>query len=138
MVFLKQAFIWSLESYFPVSKHQIELENTGRYTPSAIICIGQPYVQQSPPLMTGHFEKRYRLQFWSKDHKCGPIFMFDVILDSGEQMSVFRSISLHSKTIFHINFQNLALSGGDTKIKKITPLCRKFLFKIDGWYFYHM
>ena len=74
--------------------------------------------------------------FWSRDHKCCPIFMFDDILDSGQQLSVFGGISVHFKTIFHINFKILPLSGGDTKTTKITPICPKFLFKFDWWFFF--
>ena len=133
MVFPKQAFISSLKSYFPVSKHQIELENTWRFTPTAIIYIGQPFVRQCPPLMTGHFKNSTDYNFWSRNHKSGPIFIFDVILGSGEQKSIFRSIFVHFKTIFHTNLKKMALSGGDTKVQKTPPMCRNFLFKLDGW-----
>ena len=64
--------------------------------------------------------------------------MFDDILDSGQQLSVFSGISVHFKTIFPINLNNLAISGGDTKTTKITPMRRQFLFKFDRCYFYHM
>ena len=66
--------------------------------------------------MTGHFEQNIYYHFWSRDPKCGPIFMFDVIFDAGEQISVFRSISVHFQTIFYTNLKNVALSEGDTKI----------------------
>ena len=88
MVFLKPAVILCLKIYFPVSKHKIELENT--------IYIGQPFVWQCPPLMTGHLKKNgTNYNFLSRDHKSGPIFMFNVILNSGEQKSIFRSICVH-------------------------------------------
>ena len=98
---VQQAFISSLRLYFPVSRHQIELENTEKLTPTAIIFIGKHFVQQCPHLMTGHFKKRYRLHFFlSRNHKSGPIFMFDVILGSGEQKSIFRSVCVHFKQYF--------------------------------------
>ena len=54
--------------------------------------------------------------------------MFDVILDSGEQMSVFKNISVHFQTIFYTHLKKLARTGGDTKIKKITPLYQNYFF----------
>ena len=65
--------------------------------------------------------------FGSRDYKCGSIFIFDGILGSGEQKSIYRSICLHFKTIFHTN-----LFFKNAKINKIPPMCRKFLFKLDG------
>ena len=61
--FSETGFYLKYKSYFLVRKHQILLENTWWLTPTAIIYIGQGFVRQCPPLMTGHFEKRYSLQF---------------------------------------------------------------------------
>ena len=48
------------------------------------------------PMMMGHLKKNGTdYTFWSRDHKCCPIFMFDDILDSGQQLSVFSGISVH-------------------------------------------
>ena len=78
MVFLKQALISSLKSYFPVRKHQIELENTWRFTPTAIIYIGQPFVRQCPP-------------WWRAILKNGTDYIFDL-----ETINVVQSLCLMS------------------------------------------
>ena len=49
--------------------------------------------------------------------------MLYAIFGSGEQKSIFSSIGVHFKTIFYANLKEIALSGGDTKINKILPMC---------------
>ena len=46
---LKQYIMDFLKSYFPLRKYQIVLENTERFTPTAIIYIEQGFVRQCPP-----------------------------------------------------------------------------------------
>ena len=53
--------------------------------------------------------------------------MFDVILGSGEQKSIFISIFVHFKTIFHTNLKNMALSeGGTLRLRKDLPYAKIF------------
>ena len=53
----------------------------------------------------GPLKKTVEITLSSRDHKSGQIFMFDVILVPGEHKSIFRSICVHFKTIFHINLK---------------------------------
>ena len=75
-----------------VRKHQVDLENTGKFLRKAIIFKGQLFVQQSPPVMTRHKKNSIDYNFGARDHICGPVFIFYDILESGEQMSVIRRI----------------------------------------------
>ena len=63
--------------------------------------------------MAGHLKKNGKdYSFWSRDHISGSIFMFDVILGSGRQKSILRSIFVHFKTIFPTNKKNGRIRGG--------------------------
>ena len=84
--FSETGFYLKYKSYFLVRKHQILLENTWLLARTAIIYTGQGFVRQCPVPDVGPFKKNGIVyNFWSRDHKSGPIFMFDVVLDSGEQ-----------------------------------------------------
>ena len=52
--------------------------------------------------------------------------MFDGILGSGRQNSIFRIIFVHFNIIFHSNLTNLALSGATQKLKKSLPCAENF------------
>ena len=82
------------------------------------------------PLMTGHLKNCTDYNFWSKTINLVQS-LSDVHLGSGEQKSIFRSIVAHLKILFHTNRKHLALSWGDTKVKKTPPMCQNFLFKLD-------
>ena len=64
----------------------IDVGKTGKFPSTANIYRGQPFGQQCPPWIK---------IFPSRDPKPGLIFMFDVILDSGEKKSISRIISVH-------------------------------------------
>ena len=56
--------------------------------------------------------------------------MFDVIFDSGEQKSIFRSICVNFKTIFHVNLKKLPYQGGTPRLRKSFPCAENFFFSL--------
>ena len=83
-------------------------------------------VAVSPPWWRTIWKNCTDYNFWSRDHKSGPIFMFDGILGSGRQNSIFRIIFVHFNIIFHSNLTNLALSGATQKLQKSLPCAENF------------
>ena len=99
-------------------------------TSTAIIFIGKHFVLQCPPLMTGHFKNGTDYNFWSRNHKYGPIFMFDVILGSGDQKSIFRSTVYILRKYFWLISKNLPHQGGTQRLIKSFPCAENIFFSL--------
>ena len=132
MFFLKQALISSLNSYFPVKKHQIELENTWRFTPTAIIYIGQHFVRQCPPPDYGPFKKNNTdYNFWSRDHKCGLILCLMAFWVQGSKSQYLEAFVCIFKPYFILIFKKCLIRGGGTpRLIKFLPCAENFCLSL--------
>ena len=52
--------------------------------------------------------------------------MFDVILGSGEQKFIFRSICVNFKILFHANLKKMVYQGGTPRLLKSLPCAENF------------
>ena len=56
--------------------------------------------------------------------------MFYVILGLGEQKSIFRSICVHFKIIFHTNLKKIAFTEGTPRLIKSFPCAENFFLSL--------